>query len=260
MGKYCIKEDYIHRELNATVDRDGQCFWTPDRLHMSEVLQWYEYDWARTLALTFGVKTLLDIGCGPAIKLNGLIAPVVERYVGIDQLSAVEYARARFSSGEYIAIDLDRLADYEGEPPLSQQYDFVICAAVIEHLNDPDQLLEFIARRVRPTGHILLSTCDRDRVRGIHCQMSPKPVHVREWNVHEFLDYVRQSGFGVCKIMHFLPGKMTEDAFWKEQNKMTALGDGRCLFHEMAFLLQVEAMGGNTGERTLAAKELSAPM
>lgn len=98
--------------------------------------------------------------------------------------------------------------------------------------------MTFIKRRVKSAGHIVLSTCDRDRVRGIYCTKSPKPVHVREWNVHEFLSYMQQSGLRVLKIMHFLPHKMTREEFWTEQNRLGAHGDGRCLFYEMAFLLE----------------------
>lgn len=129
MGPYCIKDDYVHREGNATWDDGGRCFWTPERVRLSQVLQWYEYDWARSLIAKFAAREVLDIGCGPALKLNDLVAPAVERFVGIDQPSAIAYAQARFNRGEYRAVDLDRLEDCEHDPLLAQQYDFITCMA-----------------------------------------------------------------------------------------------------------------------------------
>ncbi|HAK87965.1 MAG TPA: hypothetical protein DCP24_02625 [Nitrospiraceae bacterium] len=187
----------------------------------------------------FKAKTVLDVGCGPAFKLNRLIAPHVEQFVGIDQKSAIEYAKQTYNAGHYLDVDLDRISDFENEPLLSQKYDFIIHAAVIEHLKEPDQLLSFIKRRMTLASHLLISTCDRDRVRGIHNMMSPKPEHVREWNAHEFYAYMVQSGFKVVKFVYLPPNRLTKDDFWKETNKWMWKGDGRCLFYEMAFLCRL---------------------
>ena len=70
-----------------------------------------------------------------------------------------------------------------------QGYDLVICADVIEHLVDPDELLGFI-ERCQPKV-IVLSTPDRNKMRPDTRGGPPSNFcHVREWAWDEFFYYI----------------------------------------------------------------------
>ena len=133
---------------------------------------------------------ILDIGCGPALKLQSLIAPLCNDIVGLDDQRIVEYCRQHFDFGQFIACDI------EHDPfPVQRTFDLIICADVIEHLVDPDKLLDAIRAAATPDSWIVLSTPDRDILRGKGCLRSPKRMHVREWTSAEFAIYLTSRSF-----------------------------------------------------------------
>ena len=85
----------------------------------------------------------------------------------------------------------------------------VICSDVLEHLLNPDPLMNYIRELCHAGTYVVLSTLDRDRERGPHCMESPKLEHVREWNTAEFRRYVEHFGFIVLEHRLVLPRKFT---------------------------------------------------
>lgn len=141
----------------------------------------YEY-----AAKTHAGEFTLDLGCGSAWKL-------------------LEYARS------------DTLIGVEVEPMLSwlkQQYPYrawrhfddgptwaytLICADVIEHVQDPDAILAFI-EGCKP-NRVFISTPDRDLV-GTPLGPPENPSHVREWSFSEFRAYLESRGWKVLEHFH----------------------------------------------------------
>jgi len=73
--------------------------------------------------------------------------------------------------------------------------DLVICADVIEHLPDPNQLLAFV--KLLSPCNIIFSTPDRNLLRvGIHNGPPRDLAQVREWSMPEFRAYI-ESAFEV---------------------------------------------------------------
>lgn len=77
----------------------------------------------------------------------------------------------------------------------------IICPDVIEHLINPDNLLRLIKQIANQNTHIVISTPDRDKLRGESCMKSNKKEHIREWNFNEFRTYIDNSG--LKNIEHF---------------------------------------------------------
>jgi len=73
---------------------------------------------------------------------------------------------------------------------------------VIEHLLNPDFLLDYIKSKLAINGTVILSTPERNRLRGVKCNCSPNLHHVREWSFDEFERYLESEGFQI--IDHFL--------------------------------------------------------
>jgi SAM-dependent methyltransferase len=111
---------------------------------------------ARTIAqLSAPNPTVLDVGCGDGGFLDDLARHVGDprvRWVGVDY-SKHQLEKAAALPYEFEWCDLD-----EGIPLPDESVDLVHAAEVIEHLVDPDRLVEESARVLRPGGYILITT------------------------------------------------------------------------------------------------------
>lgn len=111
------------------------------------------------LALS-GMK-VLDVGCGGGI-LSEAMARQGARVVGIDlaqaalevaQLHALE-ARVAL---EYRLISAEELA---GTAP--GEFDAVTCMEMLEHVPEPEAVVQALGRLVKPGGHVFVSTINRN--------------------------------------------------------------------------------------------------
>jgi SAM-dependent methyltransferase len=101
-----------------------------------------------------GPASIVDIGCGDgaATALTARVNPG-HRIVGLDwSADALRHAKAH-------GLPLIRAeAEPAGLPIASGRVDVVIMSELIEHLIDPDSVLEEVRRVLRPGGVLLLST------------------------------------------------------------------------------------------------------
>jgi len=112
---------------------------------------------ARTLA---GLKAV-DIGCGGGI-LTEALARAGANVLGVDLAAAsIEVARQHAAehkvAAEYRVVSAEDLA---AEQPGA--YDLVCCLEMLEHVPDPAQTIRAIAALVRPGGHVVFSTINRN--------------------------------------------------------------------------------------------------
>lgn len=206
---YFIKMGYRSQERNfASSQKDAAPYWTEERILFSLNFhpQYDVYRFARDIIGRRHVKTVIDVGCGIAAKLMELIYPVCRDIVGVDQEEAIRYCRRSYDAGTFVVDDLEHPSSSPGT------FDLIISADVIEHLLDPDRLLEYVKDVSREDSVIVLSTPERDIIRGRNCMASSKPEHVREWNRHEFRTYLQNRGFKVLehKLVH--PAKFSFSA------------------------------------------------
>ncbi len=198
--RYSIKEGYRPNAEALTVDAvSGSNYWTATRVRGNKSFQYDVYRYAADLVKKHDFRTVIDVGCGLGFKL-GIVhrrSPGT-RLIGIDQPNAVDYCKRNNDYGEWYVDDFEHpiadLADLKA--------DLVMSSDVIEHLRDPDNLLEYMRQRVQPGGLALLSTPERDVLRGCDCDHSPNPNHVREWNFEEFEAYLSSRGAEILE--HFL--------------------------------------------------------
>ena len=126
------------------------------------------------------LQSVLDLGTGRAYKLLKYFHHV--RTLGIDLPPTVQWLKSRegYPTRSWAAWPL----------PAPKDYELLICADVIEHVVDPDQICEFI-KEVNPKFAII-STPDRDLLRHRECDDGPpfNGCHVREWSFQEFRAYM----------------------------------------------------------------------
>jgi SAM-dependent methyltransferase len=105
-----------------------------------------------------GRYRVLDVGCGFK-PYHPLFAPYAAAYVGVD-------------SGDHAAPDLVGTA--EQIPVEDESFDVVVCSQVLEHVDDPAQVVRELHRVTAPGGRVLAST------HGVQLY-HPSPVDYWRW-------------------------------------------------------------------------------
>ena len=103
----------------------------------------------------------LDVGCGGGI-LTEALARAGARALGIDLAEASiqvgrEHAESSALEVEYRTVAAEDLARERPE-----SFDLVCCMEMLEHVPDPAQTIQACARLVKPDGHLVFSTINRN--------------------------------------------------------------------------------------------------
>lgn len=168
---FSIKPGYHHarfaEQLNATQSTD----------------EWQKevYQLANDIASENKYTAILDVGCGSGYKLVTILGQF--NTVGIEVNPTFEWLQKKYPHKSWLLFDTAQ--------PANIKTDMVICADVIEHIVNPDDLLDFISEI--DFKQLVISTPERDAVAGKNDYGPPEnTAHFREWNAIEFRNYLRQ--------------------------------------------------------------------
>lgn len=194
---YGIRADYRHNLVQSTFDTTGDPqYWNGSRLENAAVFQYDVYATAAALIRKHRYRTLLDVGSGPPVKLGSLMPAGLDICL-VDQPNTAPLAKEILPQAQFFDANLEN--DF---PAIDRKFDLILCADVIEHLIAPDACLDFMRRHLSTNGLLLVSTPERDALRGKNYAHSPHPMHVREWNFDEFRRFLVSRNFEV--IDHLL--------------------------------------------------------
>lgn len=149
-----------------------------------EAYQWHVYNAASKLVDNESTTKILDIGCGSAYKLLHFFKGC--QTLGIDIEPNYEALPIQYPDRKW------EYADYS--KPLTEYFDLIICADVIEHTWDPDILMEYISKS--NANYVVFSTPARELLRELNGKFvsdwgPPKNHrHIREWATDEFIKYI----------------------------------------------------------------------
>jgi SAM-dependent methyltransferase len=203
-AKFFIREDYVENPV-LTFNKDGvEKYWENQRLAKNNEYQFHVYEFAKKVFLNSNLSSVLDIGCGPAVKMKLFFSDVAKELAIIDQPLTEKVAKGNLPQANFYGANLE-----DSSFSMGKKFDLVICSDVIEHLVNPDSLLDIIKNHVKSEGMIVLSTPDRDLRRGLGNKQSPNKQHVREWNAAEFKKYLEYSGFKIMEHNHLPLKKLT---------------------------------------------------
>jgi 2-polyprenyl-3-methyl-5-hydroxy-6-metoxy-1,4-benzoquinol methylase len=180
MNKYYIDEKYIERDFETYFnDINNKDRW------QNEV-----YFFAKKIFLKNNLNTVLDYGCGSGFKLLKYFKD--HKYTGIDLDETIKL----INKENFLSIN-----DFNFN---ISSYDLVICSDVIEHVIDPDIILNNI-KKIN-CKFIIFSTPDRNLLYNKDSILffgPPKNIaHIREWTFSEFNLYISNNGFEIIK--HFI--------------------------------------------------------
>ncbi len=185
-NQYAIKSGYTHRPAPDYYADN------PERHAEGVIWQPEVYEIAAGIAAACGCDTILDIGCGTASKLVALHPRF--RIIGVDFGRNLEFCRENYPQGEWLEADLEQIDSLPIDATKLERA-VIVCSDVIEHLIDPMPLLRAIRRLLRNCSYALISTPDRNLLRGMQDQGPPSNLHhVREWAMPELETLVRSFG------------------------------------------------------------------
>ena len=162
-----IKKEYIIRtDLKHHID-----------ISFKDEYQDYVYESARKLTPSLN-DVVVDIGCGSGYKLVKYFNEY--KTIGYEIEPCYSYLKKTYANKTWKYANFDI--------PL-ENGNTIICADVIEHLEDPLLLVEWVEKS--SFDRLIISTPDRDRVYGFSQNGPPTNVtHVREWTYTEFQDFI----------------------------------------------------------------------
>jgi len=103
-------------------------------------------------------QRVLDIGCGGGLLSEGMAIRGADT-LGIDMSpTAIAVAREHaegqaITALSYLNMPLEQLE--------TQHFDLITCLEMLEHVPDPQGIVAQAARRLKPGGHLIVSTIDR---------------------------------------------------------------------------------------------------
>jgi SAM-dependent methyltransferase len=166
---YCVKAGYHHAASAESFDA----------VSSSDEYQQSVYRLAGEYASKMDDPSILDVGCGSGYKLVNMLGQF--HTFGIEVDPAYSWLVKTYPARRWMRYDPVNM------PNLSA--DVVICSDVIEHIANPDEMMDFL-KRIQFT-YLLLSTPERDRIFGKSDYGPPQNTsHYREWNTEEFALYV----------------------------------------------------------------------
>ncbi len=124
---------------------------------------------------------MLDAACGEGYGTNLIAAASATSAVGIDlDAGTIEHARLRYPAAEFVQGDIQRLPFEDGA------FDLVVSFETIEHVRDPERVLDELRRVLVDEGVLVISTPNKDQY------LVENEFHEREFRHQEFVELLNE--------------------------------------------------------------------
>ena len=178
-------------------------------------------------ALSPSGGSLLDVGCGDGFFMHALDREhrLAERGWN---LTGIDFSKYMLDRASALPYRFERCNLEQGIPFDAESFDVLFLGEVIEHIYNPDRLLEECRRVLRPSGHLMVTTPNLQAwynralfllgIQPLYYETSTKttavgagplrrikrgtaPVgHLRVFNRRALIDILKREGFEVLKI------------------------------------------------------------
>jgi SAM-dependent methyltransferase len=124
-------------------------------------------------------RRVVDLACGEGYG-SGVLGRTAASVIGVDaNPEAFEHARAKYTS-ETVAFERDMVETWAGD------VDCVVFLQTIEHVQDPDAVLEHVRRLIGAAGVAYVSTPNVLTLAPKGAERSGNPWHIREYEPDEY--------------------------------------------------------------------------
>lgn len=106
-------------------------------------------------------KQVLDIGCGGGL-LSESLAKAQAHVTGIDLSESLIKAASQHAKQQGLNIEYRLQSSTELMSEKSQAFDVITCMELLEHVPEPDQLVQECANLLKPGGMIFFATLNRN--------------------------------------------------------------------------------------------------
>jgi hypothetical protein len=159
------------------------------------------YEFSKKLADEENLNLIVDIGCGSGYKLIKYFNE--KNTIGIETEPCFSHLKKRYPDKRWIESEQSGI----NFPNFEGKCDLIICSDVIEHIINPQNLLNYISQF--DFKYLIISTPDRAILRdkfathGLKNWYGPplNPCHVREWEHDEFFKFLNLN-FEIIKSFH----------------------------------------------------------
>lgn len=138
-------------------------------------------------------KTVVDVGCGGGI-LSESMALRGATVTGID-MGETPLSVANLHSLETgVAIDYQQITAENLAEQQAACFDVVTCMEMLEHVPNPESVIEACARLVKPNGHVFFSTINRNPKSFLLAIVGAEYVmNMIPRGTHEYAKFIRPS-------------------------------------------------------------------
>ncbi len=142
---------------------------------------WYRrhlavYEW---IADRVWGRRVVDLACGEGYG-SQVLSRTAKRVVGVDaNPEAFEHARLKYTT-DRVTFERDMIETWRGD------VDCVVFLQTIEHVQDPDAVLEHVKALIGPAGVAYISTPNVLTLAPEGAEKSGNPWHIKEYRLEEF--------------------------------------------------------------------------
>lgn len=200
------------RDMAAALrDEDRDEMAIPSYLHKNPALRWMAWRRVEVMAGLIDQHTpkggrVLDYGCGTGVLFEAALGKATS-VVGVDLvLAAAELWRAkRGLAGVTLLSPEAAFADVE-----PGSVDVVVAAEVLEHIDEPTEVLAFFKRALRPGGKLLVSLPTENALYRFGRKLAGFSGHYHESNAAVVDKRIQAAGFALQSQSSIpLPGPMS---------------------------------------------------
>lgn len=186
-------------------------------------------------------KRVLDVACGEGYGSKLLKAWGAKEVVGVDISSeAIAKANKNFAGEDGLTFLQHTCEQLPFEP---DSFDVVVSFETIEHVDNPNQFLQEIARVLRFNGTAIIS-CPNDYAYEEHVENFSNPYHKHRWRFFEFKELCeRYLGTGAAWYLGFalngFSNMPVEDCSFPEKDSRPTNMLGMMSYHALSQALWV---------------------
>ena len=105
--------------------------------------------------------TVLDVGCGGGILAEAM-ARRGARVLGVDLAQAALDVAQLHALEAQVALDYRLISAEELAGTAAAQFNVVTCMEMLEHVPEPESVINALGQLVKPGGHVYVSTINRN--------------------------------------------------------------------------------------------------